>query len=94
VTRFYCNFSVISPNRLSLLLLSVTMTPDDITRIDIAVVALGSNGLVRRPRCLVATKGHNSDLPISATSLAEGGTGLYKYLFTSSALRRWLPRIH
>jgi hypothetical protein len=41
----------------------------------------------------VATKGHNSDLQISLTSLAESETGLHKYLLTSSALRRWLPRI-
>jgi hypothetical protein len=33
----------------------------------------------------VATKGHNSDLSISPTSLIESGTGLYKYLLTSSA---------
>jgi hypothetical protein len=42
---------------------------------------------------VVATKGHNNDLPISPTSLAESGTDLHKYLLTSSALRRWLPRI-
>jgi hypothetical protein len=35
----------------------------------------------------VATKGQNSDLPISPTSLTESGTGLHKYLLTSSALR-------
>jgi hypothetical protein len=42
---------------------------------------------------VVAIKGHNSDLPISPTSLAESGTTLRKYLLTSSALSRWLPRI-
>jgi hypothetical protein len=41
----------------------------------------------------IAIKGHNSDLPISPTSLTESGTDLHKYLFTSSALRRWLPWI-
>jgi hypothetical protein len=41
----------------------------------------------------VATKGHNNDLPISTTSLTESGTGLHKYLFISSALRRWLKWI-
>jgi hypothetical protein len=41
----------------------------------------------------VATKGHNNDLPISLTSLAESETGLYKYLLTSSAISRSLPWI-
>jgi hypothetical protein len=41
----------------------------------------------------VSTKGHNSDLPISLTSLAESGTSLHKYLLTSSALKRWHPWI-
>jgi hypothetical protein len=35
----------------------------------------------------VATKGQNRDLPISPTSLTESGTGLYKYLLISSALK-------
>jgi hypothetical protein len=39
----------------------------------------------------IATKGHNSDLLISPTSLIESGTGLHKYFLISSALRRWLP---
>jgi hypothetical protein len=37
---------------------------------------------------VVATKGHNSDLPISLTLLIENKTDLHKYLLTSSALRR------
>jgi hypothetical protein len=41
----------------------------------------------------IATKGHNSDLSISPTSLTESGTGLYMYLLTTSALRWWLPHI-
>jgi hypothetical protein len=42
----------------------------------------------------VATKSHNSDLPISPTSLAESGTNLHKYLLISNVLRRWIPWIH
>jgi hypothetical protein len=42
----------------------------------------------------IVTKGHNSDLPISPTSLIESETDRHKYLLTSSALRRWLPWIH
>jgi hypothetical protein len=41
----------------------------------------------------VSTKGHNNNLPISPTSLAESGTSLHKYLLTSSALKRWHPWI-
>jgi hypothetical protein len=36
---------------------------------------------------VIATKGQNSDLLISPTSLVESGTDLHKYLLTSSALR-------
>jgi hypothetical protein len=35
----------------------------------------------------VATKGQNSDLPITLTSLTESGADLHKYLLISSALR-------
>jgi hypothetical protein len=42
----------------------------------------------------VATKVHNSDLPISSASLTESETDLHKYLLISSASMRWFPRIH
>jgi hypothetical protein len=38
---------------------------------------------------LVATKGHNSDLLISITSLAEIGTGPHKYLLTIWHIEAW-----
>jgi hypothetical protein len=41
----------------------------------------------------VPTKDHNSDLPISLTSLVKSRTGLNKYLLISSTLRLLLPRI-
>jgi hypothetical protein len=42
---------------------------------------------------VVATKGHNNDLLICPTPLAESGTSLQNYLLTSSALMRWLTWI-
>jgi hypothetical protein len=35
----------------------------------------------------IATKGHNSDLPISPTSLTKIGTGPHKYLLTTQHIQ-------
>jgi hypothetical protein len=63
----------------------------NITRARLRATVAMANWVIS-PR-VVATKGHNNDLPIIPTSLEESGTDLHKYLLTSSALRRWLPQI-
>jgi hypothetical protein len=81
VARWYCDHSVASMSHrghhTSPLLLSDTVATT------IRVISPG----------VVATKGHNSDIPISLISLTESETSLHKYLLTSSALRRCLPQI-